>query len=554
MRIMPRGHRRTAGLGIALAILAPCHARGNVVRVPQNQPTIQAGILATANGDTVLVANGTYTGAGNRAISFGGRAIVVRSVGGSAACTVDAQLAARGFVFDSAEPTSARLEGFTILRGMDPTKGGGIYIAGVSQPTITDCHVTQCRTGDGTPGTIGVAGGTGGVGAGVYVIDALPTFVRCVFSGNQTGRGGDGFVNGSGVGGSAGGSGGAGAGIYVAVGATVTMRWCIVSGNTTGAGGQGGSSVVCVPPFSCQTLGEDGGHGGDGGGIFAAGTVSMINGLLTANRTGIGAAAGADSEFPFPAPGHGGDGAGWRGTNSPGSVLSCTVQGNEVAAVGPAGQPAGTGGGINGTATVVNSIVWGNTSTQISSGNTVNYSDVQGGYASGTGNLAVNPLFVNAAGGNLRLQNGSPCIDAGQNSSVPANILVDLDGIPRIQNGDGIPPATVDMGPYERADPSPVEIGDEIQVLRLDGTTTDSGGAVRFHYRAPFAAHELILEVFRVDGRRVRTLRIESPASRGTVMWDRLDAGGMRVVRGVYIVRLRAGAAHDVAKLLLSRP
>ncbi|MBN1465227.1 hypothetical protein JXA02_05660 [candidate division KSB1 bacterium] len=47
----------------------------NVIRVPQDQPTIQAGISTSANGDTVLVADDTYY----ENINFKGKAITVAS-------------------------------------------------------------------------------------------------------------------------------------------------------------------------------------------------------------------------------------------------------------------------------------------------------------------------------------------------------------------------------------------------------------------------------------------------------------------------------------------
>ena len=71
----------------------------------------------------------------------------------------------------------------------------------------------------------------------------------------------------------------------------------------------------------------------------------------------------------------------------------------------------------------------------------------------GEGNINTNPLFVDADGDDnivgtedddLRLLEGSPCIDAGDSSAVPPSVVTDVEGNPRITNG------RVDMGAYER--------------------------------------------------------------------------------------------------------
>jgi hypothetical protein len=86
---------------------------------------------------------------------------------------------------------------------------------------------------------------------------------------------------------------------------------------------------------------------------------------------------------------------------------------------------------------------------------TISHSDLQGGLAAiflapgvtlkdGGGNKNADPLFKNAATGDLHLLAGSPCIDAGD-SSAPGlvGITTDLDGNPRFVG------ASVDMGAFE---------------------------------------------------------------------------------------------------------
>jgi hypothetical protein len=80
----------------------------------------------------------------------------------------------------------------------------------------------------------------------------------------------------------------------------------------------------------------------------------------------------------------------------------------------------------------------------------------------GVGNITNDPLFVNYAGGNLRLQSNSPCINSGNNAYVVGS--TDLDGRPRIVGG------TVDMGAYEFQAPG---MGEFIGWLQQYGLPTD---------------------------------------------------------------------------------
>jgi hypothetical protein len=136
---------------------------------------------------------------------------------------------------------------------------------------------------------------------------------------------------------------------------------------------------------------------------------------------------------------------------------------------------------------LANCILWdGGNETWTTDGTiTVSYSNVQGGFG-GTGNIDVDALFVDPAGGDLRLQPGSTCIDAGDNLAVPAGVITDLDGNPRFAhdpctpdtgNPDGTNPP-VDMGAYEFQPPCPsdldcsgsVDVSDLLAILSVWGS------------------------------------------------------------------------------------
>ena len=161
-----------------------CHwLHAATVSVPEEQPTIQAGIEATVDGDTVLVSSGTYTGTGNVNLDFKGKTITVKSVNGASTAIIDCQNQnIRGVYFHSGETFSSILDGFTITggkaTGVWPNNiGGGIY-CNKSSPTIINCII------------IGNQASNGG---GILCAESSPDVVNCIITKNQAQKNGGGI-------------------------------------------------------------------------------------------------------------------------------------------------------------------------------------------------------------------------------------------------------------------------------------------------------------------------------------------------------------------------
>jgi hypothetical protein len=99
----------------------------------------------------------------------------------------------------------------------------------------------------------------------------------------------------------------------------------------------------------------------------------------------------------------------------------------------------------SGSAYITNCIFWGHLDDLVGSLAGIGYCDIKDGDSSGVGgNISSDPLFVNFAGGDYRLNKESPCVNAGKNLSWSASSL-DLAGNRRMAV------SRVDMGAYEVA-------------------------------------------------------------------------------------------------------
>ena len=224
-----------------------------------------------------------------------------------------------------------------------------------------------------------------------------------------------------------------GGGMFNTAFSSGTVTNCIFSENSASLGGGINNDHASQTLTNCTFSGNS---AYAGGGIYNSLSDPVVSNCIFSGNTVQGIAGGIYNYQSSP----------W--------VTNCTFSGNS------ASDNSGGGGGMyNQTYSypeVTNSILWGNIPNEIfdlNSSPSVTYSDIQGGYT-GIGNINADPMFVDQANGDLHLQQGSPCIDAGNNSAT-ALPTTDIDGDNRkiddpkvADTGNGTPPI-VDMGADE---------------------------------------------------------------------------------------------------------
>lgn len=144
-------------------------------------PTIQAAVDGANDGDVIELADGVFTGAGNRDISYSGKAITIRSASGNAeACFIDCQGTPEephcGFIFASGEGPGSILEAISVRNGDGGELGpGAVLCEEGSSPEILRCVFSSNRA---------VSGGA------ISSRRASPSIRECSFRGNTAENGG----------------------------------------------------------------------------------------------------------------------------------------------------------------------------------------------------------------------------------------------------------------------------------------------------------------------------------------------------------------------------
>jgi hypothetical protein len=358
--------------------------------------------VATVAGSRVLVTNGVY------ASVWVNETLRVLSVTGPQFTVIDGRAYDRCVYLAN----GASLSGFTLTNGY-ADRGGGVLCESTAA-VVSNCVLVGNSAWDNGGGaysgtlnncrlTSNSAQTGGGVAAGY---DGHPcTLNNCTLSSNSAVWGGgasEGTLNNCVLSGNSATDSGGGA-------TDSTLNHCTLVGNWADIGGGAYGTMFPSRLNNCTLTGNSAIWGGGG-----ARNCKMTNCSLSGNSASYG--GGADNS----------------------TLNNCTLTGNSA---------TDSGGGASG-GTLNHCIVYFNTAPDGANysgdyGN-LNYCctgpDPGGGWG-GDGNITNAPLFVDYAGGNLRLQSNSPCINAGTNYYAPGS--TDLDGRPRIVS------STVDIGAYE---------------------------------------------------------------------------------------------------------
>lgn len=223
-----------------------------------------------------------------------------------------------------------------------------------------------------------------------------------------------------------------------------TLVDCVISGNTAemGGGSWGGVRINCE--FRNNTANDEGGamYYGTAENCAFSNNTAQYGGawsytkanrcMATGNSAYLGGAGWyTASNCVFTAnTASGGGGVAWYGTYD-----HCTFYANYAEC-----------GGAMYRGTAANSVFKGNTADYADDTyqSAVSYSlanGIIGNQGDGTGVISGDPLFVDAASGDFRLRDDSPCVNAG--NSGYASLGTDFDGNPRVRDG------RTDMGAFE---------------------------------------------------------------------------------------------------------
>ena len=541
-------------------------------------PTIQAGVDSAAVGDTVMLANGTYTGDGNRDVDYSGKGIVIRSQDDNPdSCVIDCQGSEadphRAFNIPPMFPDTAMLQGVTVTNGYN-VEGAAIHV-NMAYFAANNC-VFRGNDGDSWEGVIYNFGsailngckftgnstvalvfyGSGAVtdclfdgndGSVLYAEFTGVDFTDCVISGNQSGLSYDhgsgtitgctftdnvgttisGFWTGFTIGDCTFARNGNGINLFHCS-ASVTNCAFTDNSRTTGGGAAVSSCDGSSATFADCTFARNSAPRGGALGSYYDDQIVLTNCVFWGNSATEGGAIYCEDA---------------EGQNML-VLLNCTVAYNSATA----------GAGIYltketnpATATINHTIIAFNQqggavhcdSTSTADLRCSNVYGNAGGNWDGClagqlgfpkGNISINPFFCDETTGDLTVRSDSPCLPYSQHNlcgSLIGALGQGCDLVTGIPNAPSTPNANV------RSYPNP-----------FNPQTT-------IVYSVPTPGF-VTISIYDAQGRHVRDLVSKETAPGDHIaMWDGRNDDRAQVTSGVYFVRMTVGNQTASDKLVL---
>ncbi len=139
---------------LLVLLLIPVLSYPAIWHVPVDYPTIQAAVDAAGNGDTILIADGVYSGPGNISIQWDAtiKHLVIMSENGRDHCIIDCMEEERGFFLNMGQDPRDVIDGLTIINGYGGGNAGGAILIDSASPVIQGNIIRGNYSGGGGGG------------------------------------------------------------------------------------------------------------------------------------------------------------------------------------------------------------------------------------------------------------------------------------------------------------------------------------------------------------------------------------------------------------------